>query len=80
MGNQDMKQLRKQYDECLADAWRHWRDAMGNGTGTPFTDLTMCPDLENDAGYNHTLGWVTGVSDATGWSTQEPRRKVAATK
>jgi len=70
--------LRREYLETLRDVWKQW-DGSGATSGSPFMDLDMIPELDEDAGYNHTLGWVRGVAEAKGWSTDRPRsRRVPA--
>ena len=70
----DTEALQKEFIDGLRDVWREWHEHDGGSAG-PFVIMDSIPYLEERAGYNYTVGWVLGVADAMGWSTDDPTPK-----
>lgn len=71
--------LRAQFNMILSDVWEIWHDHRGEPDG-PFMELEMEEELDMDPGYNHSVGWALGVSQAMGWSTEDPNPKKRSRK
>ena len=66
------KSLANEFRFSLEQLWRRWLEESPDPEMSPFTDLEEAPELDNDPGFNHLLGWLRGVSEATGWSLDVP--------
>lgn len=69
------KRLEEEFRRTLADAWNTWAEYGGLEVGSPFGDLDDLPELDDNAGFNHTIGWLRGVAEATGWELDRPSPK-----
>ena len=68
--------LRREFDMILRNVWNTWKEHLGSDAGqegiSPFSNMDLAPDLEENAGFNYSVGWLLGVSDAKGWSLDQP--------
>lgn len=71
----DLARLRREFDDILRQAWTTWVEHLGSDAEegvSPFHNLDLVPDLDDDAGFNHSVGWLYGVHEATGWPLDRP--------
>lgn len=76
----DLARLRAEFDDILKQAWATWVDHLGSDAGkpgiSPFSNMDLVPDLEDSPGFNYTVGWLLGVSDAKGWPLDQPEKSL----
>lgn len=82
MAKPDSKALRKQFDDLMAEIWDKWdekempedeEEEAGDSPfdGTYWMEFTNLDDGERDS-FKIDMGWLRGVSDATGWELRRP--------
>lgn len=63
--------LRKRFDQGLRDTWNEWDGH--DFSGSPFKDIDESHPFWGNAGINYDIGYLTGISAATGWSLTRPK-------
>ncbi len=66
--------LWQEFNEVLLDVWETWHIHDGERAG-PFMELKSVGELYQSPGYSYSVGWALGVSEAMGWSTEDPGPK-----
>ena len=64
-------ELRKHFNQQLRDIWNEWDGH--DFPGSPFRDVNESHPFWNNAGFNYDVGYLTGISAATGWSVARPK-------
>lgn len=71
------ERLRRVFESSLRNLWKTWDEYVGKGS--PFEDLHWIHDVGLSLEAAETTiwesGWLRGVSEATGWSLDNPSRK-----
>lgn len=67
----DLVRLREYFDDKLKDIWEEWNE--GEFKGSPFEDLVEDHPLWEHAGFQYDLGYLRGISAATGWDLRDPK-------
>lgn len=69
--------MRRIYLDTLKRLWEIWDQWVGRGT--PFGDLERLQESQINPQYilpvHYEVGWVRGVSQATGWAVTKPGPK-----
>lgn len=63
----ERRKLHRVYDRELNEVWKEWNTPVWR-KGGPFFNLEDAPDLDEKPGYNYMVGWLRGISEATGWA------------
>lgn len=68
----DLNKLRKHFDQVLKDVWEEWDSHTLDSELSPFENMETAPGLEENAGFNYSVGWAEGVSNAMDWPLDRP--------
>lgn len=63
--------VKKEFRQGLRDIWKEWDE--DGFAGSPFNDIHEGHPWWAAPGISYQIGFITGISAATGWSLDRPK-------